>query len=175
VKVLGTLIIFSGLPGSGKSTLASKVASTLKAAYLRIDTVEQGLRDICEISEVDGKGYLLSHRIAQENLRLGNSVVADSVNPWSLTRREWNNVASDIGANFLNIELVCSNKGEHKKRIENRGPSVVGLKAPTWKDIQERDYHSWNEERILLDTSGKDVETSLGELLLILKEKGCGI
>ncbi|MFP5386577.1 MAG: AAA family ATPase [Bacteriovoracia bacterium] len=42
----GTLIIFSGLPGSGKSTLASLLATHLKATYLRIDTLEQGLKDV---------------------------------------------------------------------------------------------------------------------------------
>jgi len=46
----GTLIIFAGLPGSGKSTLAAKLASRLAAAYLRIDTIEQGLRDVCGLA-----------------------------------------------------------------------------------------------------------------------------
>ena len=88
----GILIIFSGLPGSGKSTVAAKLSSSLGANYLRIDTVEQALRDICDISQIDGKGYMLAYRIAQENLRLGNIVVADSVNPWALPGRpgmEW--------------------------------------------------------------------------------------
>jgi len=90
---LGALIIFSGLPGSGKSTLACQLASRLGATYLRIDTIEQGLREVCEISQIDGKGYRLTYRIAQENLRAGNIVIADSVNPWNLTRRECNEVA----------------------------------------------------------------------------------
>ena len=89
----GTLIIFSGLPGSGKSTVASRLASKLGAVYLRIDTVEQGLRDVCGIAQIEGQGYRLTYRIAQENLRLGNIVIADSVNPLRLTRKEWNNVA----------------------------------------------------------------------------------
>lgn len=41
------LYIFAGLPGSGKSTLAKKLAQKLGATYLRIDTIEQGLRDTC--------------------------------------------------------------------------------------------------------------------------------
>ncbi len=40
------LFIFSGLPGSGKSTLARAVARHFAAAYVRIDTIEQALRDL---------------------------------------------------------------------------------------------------------------------------------
>lgn len=39
------LIIFSGLPGSGKSTIARALAQRLGAVYLRIDTIEQAIRD----------------------------------------------------------------------------------------------------------------------------------
>ncbi|MGQ7249803.1 AAA family ATPase [Halomonas sp. V046] len=42
------LYIFSGLPASGKSTLAKQLAAETRSSYLRIDTVEQGLRDLCK-------------------------------------------------------------------------------------------------------------------------------
>lgn len=163
----GTLIIFSGLPGSGKSTLASQLASYLKAMYLRIDTVEQGLKDVCNISEVEGMGYRLSYRVAQDNLLLGNTVIADSVNPWTLTRDEWNKVATDVGANFINVEITCSNQSEHRSRLENRESTVPGLKNLKWEDIQ-RGYHPWISERIQLETAGKSVQESFHELLVAL-------
>ncbi len=96
------LYIFAGLPGSGKSTLSQRIAQELAAVYLRIDTIEQGLRELCSI-EVQGEGYRLAYRIAADNLRLGRSVVADSCNPIELTRREWEQVARDAGADFVNI------------------------------------------------------------------------
>ena len=88
---MATLFIFAGLPGAGKTTLAQCLARGIKAAYLRIDTIEQGLRDICGFA-VQGEGYWLSYRIAEDNLRLGIDVVADSCNPIELTRREWQQV-----------------------------------------------------------------------------------
>ena len=159
-----TFIIFSGLPGTGKSTLASRLANHLKATYLRIDTVEQGLREVCRINEIEGMGYRLSYRIARENLLLGNTVISDSVNPWDLTRNEWNDVARSINVPFINIEVVCSDKQEHKNRIETRESSVPGLNMPTWEEVVNRDYQPWKEERISLDTAGKTIEESFQEL-----------
>ena len=39
------LYIFGGLPGSGKTELARYLASHIDAVYLRIDTIEQQLRN----------------------------------------------------------------------------------------------------------------------------------
>ena len=36
-----------GPPGSGKTALSQRLARDLKAVHLRIDTIEQGLRDLC--------------------------------------------------------------------------------------------------------------------------------
>ena len=91
-----TLYVFSGLPGTGKSTLAMRLAKRLAAAYLRIDTVEKALLDLCSFN-AEGEGYRLSYRVAADNLRLGVSVVADSCNTMELTRREWQAVAAANG------------------------------------------------------------------------------
>jgi len=171
----GTLIIFSGLPASGKSTLAAQLASNLGATYLRIDTIEQGLRDICQISLIDGKGYELAHRIAQENLQVGNTVIADSVNPWGLTRKAWNNVAEEVGANCINVEVVCSNREEHKRRLESRAQSVPGLREPTWQEVLNRDYHPWSAGRLRIDTSNRNIEESFEELISILRNAGVAL
>src|SRR6188474_787103 len=92
-----SLYVFSGLPGTGKTALSQQLANRFKAVYLRIDTVEQALRDLCGIA-VEGEGYRLAYRVAADNLRLGVSVVADSCNPVELTRREWEMVAGDTRA-----------------------------------------------------------------------------
>jgi len=162
------LYIFSGLPSSGKSTLAQELAKVTGAVYLRIDTVEQGLRDLCKF-KVEGEGYRLSYRIAQDNLNLGISVIADSCNPVELTRREWNEVAIKSNANFINIEVVCSNTSEHQERVENRKSNVDGLKLPTWKDIENREYRSWDTDRIRIDTSGKSTDESVKDLFAALR------
>lgn len=158
----GTLIIIADLPGVGKSTLAAKLASTIQATFVRIDTIEQGLKDVFGISKIDGGGYQLAHRIAQENLLLGNFVIADSVNPWEMTRNDWNNVAQGIGASFVNVEVICSDQDEHRKRVENRPSSIPGLKMPTWQDVVQREYHAWTSDRCVIDTAGKTEDECIG-------------
>ena len=164
-----TLFIFSGLPGSGKSTLAKELSKVTGATYLRIDTIEQAIRDLCDF-KVEGEGYRLSYKVASDNLKIGHSVIADSCNPIELTRKEWNEVAINANASFVNIEIICSDKSEHKQRVETRVSEVSGLKLPSWEKVENREYHPWVSERIVIDTSNKSIENSIDELVSVIQE-----
>lgn len=158
-----TIFIFSGLPASGKSTLAKYVAKKYDAIYLRIDTIEQGLRDLCNLS-VTTEGYGLAYKIAEDNLKLGTNVVADSCNPISITRNKWKNIAIFNKYNFLNIEIICSDIIEHKIRAESRESEIQNLKLATWSSIQNREYEVWTDDRIVVDTAGKNIGDTIIEL-----------
>ena len=164
------LFIFSGLPASGKSSLAKRLAREYRAVWLRIDTIEQALRELCEIN-VQGEGYRLAYRIAADNLKLGLHVVADSCNPWELTRREWNRTAKEGGAAAIDIEVVCSDSAEHRKRVESRESEVAGLKLPAWDEVCTREYHPWSSKRIIIDTASRSAEESFEELKRRIKER----
>lgn len=165
------LLIFSGLPASGKSTLAKAAARELRAMYLRIDTIEQALRDFCDV-DVEGEGYRLAYRVASDNLRLGISVVSDSCNPIDLTRDEWESVAGGAGSAFVNIEVCCSDRTEHRRRVESRAAEVSGLQLPTWREVQQRRYEEWTRERLVIDTAGRSVAESEDELFRHLRSRG---
>lgn len=157
------LYIFSGLPGAGKTTVAKELTRTTQAAYLRLDTIEQGIQDLCKY-RVQGEGYRLAYRIAGDNLALGQSVIADSCNPWKMTREEWESVALSHNALFVNIEIMCSDQHEHRLRIETRKTDIKNLHLPTWQDVFKREYHPWKQEHIIIDTAHKSLHDSRIEL-----------
>ncbi|MEM6503363.1 MAG: AAA family ATPase [Cyanobacteria bacterium P01_C01_bin.89] len=159
-----TLFIFSGLPATGKTTLARALAKSLRITYLRIDTIEQALRDLCHVP-VEGEGYRLTYRIAADALELDLSVVADSCNPIALTRREWEAVATENSARFINIEVICSDQTEHRQRVESRRTDIATLRLPTWQDVVSREYEPWSGDRLTIDTAGKTVDVSVAALL----------
>lgn len=157
------LYIFGGLPATGKSTLASQLARTLKAVHLRVDTIEQAIRE--GGGHVNGpEGYIIAYRVAADNLKLGLSVVADTVNPLQITRRAWREVATQISAPFVEIEVTCSDKAEHRARVETRQADIAGFRLPTWDEVANRHYEPWDTEHILIDTAGQTPEQSLAAL-----------
>jgi len=164
------LIILGGLPGSGKTTLARELAKHLKAVYLRIDSIEQAIKEsMLKVGEVLDAGYVVGQTLAKDNLSIGQIVIADSVNSIEITRKAWVNVAKNSKSDFVEIEIICSNKSEHKNRVETRQADIKGHVLPDWKKVETRDYEAWESKHITIDTSGKTVEDSVNELLDKLK------
>ena len=124
----GRLIVLSGLPGSGKSTLARGLAIATGAMWLRIDSIEQAIRDAG--TEVSEEGYRVGYALAADNLRLGRDVIADCVNGWMLTRDAWSDTGRAAGATVTEVEIVCSDPGEHRRRVATRGSDIPGHVPP---------------------------------------------
>ncbi|GAP96931.1 conserved domain protein [Leptolyngbya sp. NIES-2104] len=161
------LYIFGGLPGTGKTTLSQFLARDRRCVYLRIDTIEHLLRQTGSLI-AGSEGYGIAYRLAEDNLRLGLSVVADSVNPLPITRTAWREVALQTHVPFVEIEIVCSDNVEHQHRVENRSTDIAGFELPTWNAVVNRKYERWDTERIVIDTSGQTVEQSINTLQQIL-------
>lgn len=153
------LIAFAGLPGTGKSTVARALAAKLGAVWLRIDTIEQA------IGSKGPEGYLAGYAVAADNLRLGRTVIADSVNALKITRDAWRDVAAGAGVRFLEVETICSDKAEHRRRVETRKVDVPGLRLPGWADVMNRKYEPWDRERVVVDTAHRDVEECVANVI----------
>lgn len=156
------LIVFGGLPGTGKTTIARELARRLGAVHVRIDSIEQALREHGMAGRpMDDTGYGVAYAVAADNLCIGRTVIADSVNPLALTRDAWVAVAKRTGARVVEIEVICSDANEHRKRAEARRLGIPGLKPPTWEEIVSREYEPWNRERIVVDTARQSIEQSV--------------
>lgn len=159
------LIIIGGLPGVGKTTIARALARQLGAVHVRIDSIEQAIREsgVTAIS-IDDAGYRVAYAVAEDNLRLGHVVIADCVNPLSITREPWIEVAKRAQVAAVEIEVTCSDRQEHRRRVETRTTDVAGLRLPTWQEVVARDYQPWTRERMVIDTASGSVDDAVASI-----------
>ena len=161
------LIIFGGLPGTGKTTLARLVARRLAAVHVRIDTLEQAMihAGMIEPENMGSAGYMVGYAVALDNLRLGLTVVADSVNPLSVTRDAWRQVAKAACGPCLEVETVCSDKQEHRRRVETRSADIPGHALPDWHSVQARHYEPWDRPHLIIDTATLSIEAGADAII----------
>ncbi|MGV6395952.1 AAA family ATPase [Pseudomonas caspiana] len=148
------LIVFSGLPGTGKTTIAKQLAVTTGAVYLRIDAIEQAIRNSGALAgDVGRSGYMVANELALSNLRLGRTVIIDCVNPVMESRVTWSEIASNSDVRLANIQVICSDTDEHRRRVEARTADIPGLTPPTWESVQSHEYEPWADAPFCIDTA----------------------
>jgi len=153
------LVVFGGLPGTGKTTIARALAKRQSAVYLRIDEIEQAIRSADVLSATVGaSGYIVANALAASNLANGCLVIADCVNPVRESRQGWRAVAERANAPILEVEIVCSDLVEHRRRVESRHLDISGHIPPTWQSVLAHDYVPWLEDHLTIDTARIDAE-----------------
>ena len=163
------MIVFAGLSGTGKSSIARGLARETGAVWLRIDSIEQAIRESGVVpGSLDDAGYRAAYAVAEDNLRLGHDVIGDSVNPWMLTRNAWRDMGLRASARVIEVEILCTDVEEHRRRVETRSHEVPGLILPDWQAVMERDYHPWDREHLSIDTAGRSVAACVRLVLATL-------
>jgi len=151
---MATLISLSGLPGVGKTTISRHLCRLVPAFHLRVDTIETSLKTgPLKVQRLEAVGYLIAAGVAQDNLPLGLDVVADTVNPIDLSRQLWRDAAAAAGSDLFDVEVICSDRAEHRKRIEERETDIPGHVTSTWAQVEAREFHPWPTDVFRVDTA----------------------
>jgi predicted kinase len=98
-------------------------------------------------------GYGLAYALARDNLGLGGTVLVDAVNPLTVVREVWRTVADRASSGLLAVEFVCSDKIEHRRRVQTRQADIPGHILPTWDEVQRFACEPWVSDRLIIDSA----------------------
>ena len=85
-------------------------------------------------------------------------VIVECVNPIRLTRDSWLRTADEAGAGIVEVEVVCSDESEHRRRVETRTSDVEGLVLPTWAE-------PWSRKHVVVD-SARTTASNAAQLIM---------
>lgn len=156
------LVVIGGLPATGKSTVAAALAARTGTPYVRVDRIEQAIVAWSALVHPVGPvGYAVAHQLALEQLQLDLDVIVECVNPVAVTRDAWRETAHAAGAAAVEIEVICSDEVEHRRRAESRESDVDGLAKPTWAEITAREYEPWSRTVVRVDSATTTVAAAV--------------
>ena len=157
------LIAMAGLPGAGKSTLAEVVGARRKITVLSVDQIETAILQ-AGISAGQPTGlaaYLVAEALAESVLMHDRDIIIDAVNAVDPAREQWVNLAERTGSGVRFIEVVCSDREEHKARLVERAAKreLTGAAALNAVEHNLDEYSPWTGAsgavaRITLDSAG---------------------
>ncbi len=80
-----------------------------------------------------------------------------------MARQGWIDLGVEFGVDVLTVEVVCSDKDLHRRRIESRSPNLPSHVMPTWEDVTRLSYEPWPEADLVVDSA--DVDRDLVEVI----------
>lgn len=125
-------VLMKGPPGSGKSTLARELGRRLHWPVIDKDVFRDLLPD-----ELGGLSYEAMLDLAERQLAVGLSVIADSPLGYGTGYRKALAIAERTAASVVVVECECSDPVEWRRRIEGRAD--IGLAAhhtTDWRKVE---------------------------------------
>ncbi|HEU4782542.1 MAG TPA: AAA family ATPase, partial [Ktedonobacterales bacterium] len=115
--------------------------------------------------------YLVAATLADEQLKLGNSVIIDAVNAEEEGKDVWRGLAKKHGIELI-VLVVTLESSLHKQRLESRVRNLHGFSEVTWDNVEarRRAFTAWKEPVLELDASC-DVEMSVEMAALYIETR----
>ncbi|MGB3480928.1 MAG: AAA family ATPase [Mycobacterium sp.] len=168
------MILVGGGPGTGKTTLATKLAESIDAEIISMDSVRRELQSCGAITGSVGTlntGLYSHENVAQvyetaleragRALQNGRPVILDGT--WRDASQRRNARALAGRASAVIVELVCcTDLSQAEDRIQTRGPGPSDATPQIARDITEHPWHG----AVTIDT-GRPLAESIAEALQI--------
>ena len=150
------LLVFSGLPGTGKSTLAEAAGRELRAPVFAVDWLLGSLTPFggYHLDELLKIGAELLTTLAFRQLELGQSAIVDFPAEDLATRIRWRSLAHAAGAQFRVVVCTCSDREQHRVRLERRERGIPGWhEGGNWANVERRraEFPPWTGEVLTID------------------------
>jgi len=123
------------------------------ATVLSVDPVEAAIWR-CGIPpsfETGVAAYEVAAVLAEHQLRLGLTAIADAVSSLEVAREMWRRAAHRTGSSMRVIEVICSDSDVHRERLANRRRAIDGFPEPSWEEVLAR-RDEWTDDRLVLDS-----------------------
>lgn len=144
-----------GYPGTGKSTIARAIATALHAPLIDRDIIRQMAVDMFgDVPMVGRFSYELMFALAEEQMRLGLSLVVDSPLTYYSTYEQSRELAQKYGIPLLVVHCQCPPEVQ-KHRLEGRKGKVFEFQITTWEEwLQWKPrFEDFDDHGCVIDTS----------------------
>ena len=166
------LILMGGLPGSGKSTVADGISRALGCPMLSVDPLDAAMKRAGIDDALTGRAaYGVAEAAADEQLRLGHSVIIDAVNPVEPARLMWRMLAAKHGVPMRVVVCLCRDVDLHRVRVEARVRNIAGFPELTWDRVVRRmaNHDPWTDEHLLLETDAATPDELIARAVAYLR------
>jgi predicted kinase len=146
------LVVMAGLPGTGKSTIAAAVGAQLGLPIVSVDPIESAILSAgIDAGQPTGlAAYLVTEILVDSVLNSSaNGVIVDAVNAVEPAREQWVKLGARHGQRRVRfVEVVCSDEGIHRSRLEARGRQLAHIAEPSWHAVEQSldEWEPWGGE-----------------------------